>query len=110
MGISKNEMRNSKNPYSPPSSPSPQTGSSAVEFDLSRVIAIPFSIFLIAFLVGLPIFVCLTLSWILFDAAGIIHFNFFVLPDYNPLVTCVATTTILVLLAVYRIMINGWSK
>ena len=103
-----NSLKDSENPYSPP--PSAQTDSNTVEFDLYRVIAVPFSILFIVFLVGVPIFVCLSFAWIIIDSTGIVRFNSFVFPSYNPLATCAATTTILILFSVYWLVGDGNSK
>ena len=95
-------MNDSENPYLPPSTGSSPSGVGA-EPDIAHILFVPFSVAMISFIVGVPIFVCLTMSWIFASASKVFHFNFFVLPEYNPLVAFAITVTILLLFAVIRI-------
>ena len=93
-------MNDSENPYLLPSTGSSPSGVGA---DIAHILFVPFSVAMISFIVGVPIFVCLTMSWIFASASKVFHFNFFVLSEYNPLVAFAITVTILLLFAVIRI-------
>ena len=76
-------MNDSENPYLLPSTGSSPSGVGA-EPDIAHILFVPFSVAMISFIVGVPIVVCLTMSWIFASASKVFHFNFFVLPEYNP--------------------------
>ena len=53
---------------------------------------------MVIFLVGVPIFAVVSLAWILIKSAKLIHFNFYVLPEYNPSVAAIITTILLLMI------------
>ena len=103
-------MTNSENPYSPPkgseTAPIPERRS----LNLRDILLAPINFVLIVFLFGVPIFVVISLAWMLIVNEKLIHFNFFVFPEYNPVFAASVAGAVLFLIFVYYLRTNTLRK
>ena len=90
-------MNQTDNPYSPPNFCDISAKESHHRIFLHCLVA-AINIAMVIFLVGVPIFAVVSLAWILIKSAKLIHFNFYVLPEYNPSVAAIITTILLLMI------------
>ena len=69
--------------------------------NLRDILLAPINLVLIVLLFGVPIFVFVSLAWMLIVNEKLIHFNFFVFPEYDPVFAALVSGALLFLASVY---------